>query len=189
MTAVSIFLPWLLFVPAIGTFALAPSLLDSYTWCCSVEHFKQKPVMIEVRRLFFFWFFPHDCDYFSYLFISCNRVKVLRKQKHDKIVGIVRSLTTLSFFVDQAVLPVNQIKFIRPSDFLVLWSVPENTWWPFSFFRLKWCKNFRLPVKAGVRKAFLKSMSRDGRYKTKGATLIVSDNFNHSEDRQGVLGT
>ena len=30
-----------------------------------------------------------------------NIMQVLRRQKHDKIVEIVRSLTTLSYFVDQ----------------------------------------------------------------------------------------
>jgi len=73
MVTVSPLVPWLLFIPAGATFALVPTLLDAYTWCCSVENFKQKGIMIEV----------------------------LRRQKHEKIVEIVRSLTMLSFFVDQ----------------------------------------------------------------------------------------
>eukprot|EP00960_Hanusia_phi_P074515 768260-Hanusia_phi.AAC.1 len=71
--ALSPFLPFLAIAPALICIFLTPRMVILYTWCCSTEMLKDVDVVIEV----------------------------VRKQKQDKLLDILRILSMLSYFLDQ----------------------------------------------------------------------------------------
>ena len=70
---ISVFLPFLALLPSIVCIFLTPRMVILYTWCCSTEMLKDLDLVMDV----------------------------LRGQKQEKLLNILRILSMLSFFLEQ----------------------------------------------------------------------------------------